>query len=178
MLGRIYLDDVRERFLKLRKLADGAVVQVLHYRMFDAPASEVNSIAATMKHIAGNMTSRWTDFLNGDGEKPTRDRDSEFESSDDRPEEIEKRWQAGWRVFSETLESLTPEDLERSVTIRGESHRVIQAINRQLDHYAYHVGQIVIVAKWIVGPEWKSLSIPRGASTAFNALMASRRGSR
>jgi hypothetical protein len=122
-----------------------------------------------MKHISGNMRSRWTNFLTTDGEKPDRDRDSEFEQSDaDTREAVLTRWESGWRLLFEALDPLTEDDLQKTVTIRGEPHTVLQAINRQLTHYASHVGQIVFLAKHLAGPRWQSLSIPRGKSRQFD----------
>ena len=127
-----------------------------------------NSLAIIVKHMAGNMRSRWTDFLTSDGEKPDRFRDTEFELDDaDSREALLERWEAGWACLFETLDQLSTDDLTSTVHIRGEPHTVIQAVNRQLTHYAYHVGQIVMLARHFAGDEWKWLSIPPGQSATF-----------
>jgi hypothetical protein len=139
-------------------------------QFFAAPDPGTNPIAIIVKHMAGNLRSRWTDFLTTDGEKPDRNRDSEFvrEPGDDRAALL-RRWEAGWGVLFATLEGLRDEDLGKTVTIRGEPHKVMQAVNRQLTHYAYHVGQIVLLARHFAGADWKTLSVAKGASAAFNA---------
>jgi hypothetical protein len=122
-----------------------------------------------MKHMAGNMRSRWTDFLTSDGEKPDRNRDGEFELvADDSAQAVKAAWEAGWALVLETVASLTPADLDRTIHIRGEAHTVMQAITRQMTHYAGHTGQIVLLAKHFAGPRWRSLSIPRGQSKNFH----------
>jgi hypothetical protein len=167
-LARHYLDDALGEFRKLKRFADKAVAQIADEDWFRQLDPESNSIAIVMKHIAGNMRSRWTDFLTTDGEKPDRDRDSEFELRDaDTKEAILARWEAGWRHLFDALAPLTEDDLQRTVTIRGESHTVLQTINRQLTHYASHVGQIVFLAKHFAGDRWRTLSIPRGKSREF-----------
>lgn len=169
MLAQHYLDDVRIQFAKLKELADKAMAQIDDKAFFAAPDREVsNSIAITVKHMAGNMRSRWTSFLTTDGEKPDRHRDTEFEwyESDSR-QSLMLRWEQGWGILNQALESLTESDLMKSVTIRSESHTVIEAINRQMTHYAYHIGQIVYLARHYAGPNWKSLSIPKGMSKEF-----------
>jgi hypothetical protein len=136
------------------------------------PDKESNSIAVMMKHMAGNMRSRWRDFLTSDGEKPDRNRDSEFEiASTENRESITRIWEEGWACVFGALEPLKAEDLSRTVMIRHEPHTVLQAINRQLAHYPYHVGQIVYLARHIAEKNWTSLSVPRGESDAFNAKM-------
>ena len=127
---------------------------------------EANSIAVLMKHIAGNMRSRWTDFLTTDGEKPDRDRDREFEAEETRAATL-ARWNDGWDCTFRGLSALSPADLDRTVSIRGEAHSVVQAINRQLTHYAAHVGQIVLLAKHYAGVKWQTLSIPKGKSKEY-----------
>ena len=129
---------------------------------------EMNSIAQTVKHMTGNMRSRWTDFLNSDGEKPDRQRDSEFVDPPATREKLLARWEEGWQVVFHALEPLTDADLSRTVFIRGEAHSVMQAVNRQIAHYAYHCGQIVLLAKHFRSEEWKSLSVPRNKSGEFN----------
>jgi hypothetical protein len=168
-LGRQYLDDAIRELHKYKAFAERAAAQVEDEAWFRTLDPEGNSIALVMKHMTGNMRSRWTDFLTTDGEKPDRNRDSEFETEDsDTAASIRERWEDGWaRVFA-ALEALAPDDLGRTVTIRGERHTVLQAINRQLTHYASHVGQIVFLAKHLSGDRWKTLSIPRGKSREFD----------
>ena len=168
-LARHYLDDALGEFRKLKSFADKAVAQVSDEDWFRQLDPESNSIAIVMKHILGNMRSRWTDFLTTDGEKPDRDRDTEFElGGADTKELLLERWESGWRLLFEAISPLTAQDLQRTVTIRGEPHTVLQAINRQLTHYAGHVGQIVYLAKHFAGERWKTLSIPRGKSRQFD----------
>jgi nitroreductase len=168
------LATCRALFAKQKALADGAVAQCsddeLH-RVPGAADSGANSIAITMKHIAGNLRSRWTDFLTSDGEKPWRDRDTEF--IDDGPDRstLLARWDEAWAVLFQTLDGLTPADLMRTVAIRAEPHTVVQALLRQVSHYGYHVGQIVSGARALVGVRWRSLSVPRGGSVAYNQSM-------
>ena len=146
-------------------MAEAALAQVDGADWTRAPDGESNSIAVVMKHLSGNMRSRWTRFLDTDGEKPDRDRDSEFALGPaDTPEALRKRWDDGWALLFAALEPLKPEDLGRTVTVRREPHTVLQAIHRQMTHYAYHVGQIVWLARHFAGPRWKSLSIPKGRS--------------
>ena len=166
-IGEHYLQDARLQMAKLRQLAEGAIAQVDDAQLMQAPHVDGNSIALTMKHLAGNMRSRWTDFLTTDGEKPDRQRDAEFElRPDDTPETLRAAWDRGWKAVTAALEPLGPDDLLTQVTIRGEAHTVMQAIDRQLTHYAYHVGQIVQLARGHAGAQWTSLSIPRGASAS------------
>jgi uncharacterized protein DUF1572 len=168
-VGRRYLEDVIGEFHKYKKYADRAVAQVSDDDFFRQIDRESNSIALIVKHISGNQRSRWRDFLTSDGEKPDRDRDTEFEKFDaDTKERLLARWEEGWRLLFEALAPLTGEDLERIVSIRGEAHSVLQAIQRQLTHYASHVGQIVFLAKHLAGERWKTLSIPRGKSRDYD----------
>lgn len=168
MIEQHYLDDCLIQLRKLRTQADKALGQIEHERIFTALDPEANSIAVIMKHMAGNMRSRWTDFLTADGEKPDRDRDREFVvEPDDTHARILSMWEDGWSRVFQAVSSLTPEDLGKSVRIRGEDHSVVEAINRQLTHYAGHVGQIVLLAKHYAGTNWQSLSIPRGRSKDF-----------
>jgi uncharacterized protein DUF1572 len=168
-LARDWLTDARREFEKYRRMAERATAQVPESRWFERIDAEANSVALVMKHLAGNLRSRWTDFLTSDGEKPDRDRDSEFEDAPgDDAAAIRARWDAGWACLFAALDSLSPADLVRTVTIRGEPHTVAQAIQRQLTHYAYHVGQIVLLAKHEAGPGWKTLSIARGRSREFD----------
>jgi uncharacterized damage-inducible protein DinB len=163
-----YLEDSLTLFRYYKKLAEGAMAQVTDEHLFAALDPEANSIAIVVKHMAGNMRSRWTDFLTSDGEKPDRHRDTEFEDPPATREALMALWQAGWDCLFGALEPLTDADLGRRVTIRGEAHSVMQAINRQIAHYSYHVGQIVLLAKHYQHSQWRSLSVPRGKSADFN----------
>lgn len=157
---------------KLKTLGERAMTQ-LDATQINTPLSPgANSVATIVRHLAGNMRSRWTDFLTSDGEKPDRDRDREFDESPLEREDIDRQWQAGWQCVFDALTPLTDGDLGRTVTIRREPHTVAQAMQRQLAHYAGHVYQIVMIAKCLTGPAWQTLSIPRGGSEAFNARMA------
>ena len=165
MLPEHYLEETIRQLRKLKDLADKAMAQIRDEDFFATLDAESNSIAVIVKHMAGNMRSRWTDFLTSDGEKPDRKRDLEFEVEvRDSKESLLKRWEIGWRCVFDALTPLKPEDLGQTVVIRGEPHSVIQAINRQLTHYAYHVGQVVFLAKHAAGPRWQSLSVPRRKS--------------
>ena len=155
-------------FRSCKKMAEDAMAQVTDEQLFAALDAESNSIAIIVKHMAGNMRSRWTDFLTSDGEKPDRDRDSEFEDAPTTRNELMKLWEAGWNCVFTALEPLSDEDLGRSITIRGQAHSVMQAIHRQVAHYAGHVGQIVLLAKHFQQGQWRSLSIPRGKSAEVN----------
>ena len=148
------------------------MAQVADEQLFASLDAEANSIAIIVKHLAGNMRSRFTDFLTSDGEKPDRNRDSEFEEAASTRDELMRQWENGWAIVFGALEPLTDEDMDRTVTIRGEAHSVMQAIHRQVAHYAYHVGQIVLLAKHAAGPRWESLSVPRGKSEEFNRRVA------
>lgn len=174
-LATHFLEDALVVFRKYKKLAEDAMTQLGDEEFFMQIDAEANSVAVIVKHLAGNMRSRWSDFLTTDGEKPDRDREAEFriEAQTARAEVIEW-WEAGWRCVFEAVEPLDPSDLMRTVTIRGEPHTVCKAINRQLTHYAYHVGQIVLLAKHFKSENWQSLSIARGASEAFNQSMRER----
>lgn len=168
-----YLEDSLEIFRYYKKLADCAMAQVSDRKLFETIDPEANSIAVIVKHMVGNMRSRWSDFLTTDGEKPTRNRDSEFVDPPQTRQALLAEWEAGWAVLFAALDPLVDEDLERTVTIRGEAHSVMQAINRQLAHYPHHVGQIVLLAKHFAGSRWESLSIPRNRSAEFNAKVSS-----
>src|SRR5205085_4644933 len=169
-----YLADAVAALRSYKKLAEKALVQVSDEEFFAALDEEANSIAVIMKHMAGNMFSRWTDFLTTDGEKPDRNRDMEFVTTPDTTrEDIMNYWERGWQRVFDAVEPLTPDDLSKIVLIRGEEHTVVKAINRQLMHYAYHIGQIVFLAKHFRSSEWKSLSIPRNRSAEFNAYLTS-----
>ena len=170
-----YLADAIRTFRDYKKLAEGAFGQINDEDFFKTLDPESNSIAVNIKHMAGNMISRWTDFLTTDGEKPERDRDMEFEMlPGTKKADMLAYWEQGWKCVFDAVEPLQPEDLMRTVRIRGQDHTVIQAINRQLAHYAYHVGQIVFLAKHFKSSEWQSLSVPRNKSAEFNAKLQNR----
>jgi hypothetical protein len=167
-----YLEDALAVFRYYKTLAVRAMAQVSDDHLFTVLDAEANSIAIIVKHMTGNMRSRWTDFLTTDGEKPDRNRDSEFVDPPATRAALMAEWEDGWaRVFS-ALEPLTDADLTRTVTIRGEAHSVMQAINRQLAHYPHHVGQIVLLAKHFACDHWQSLSVPRNRSAEFNRKVA------
>lgn len=168
-----YLRESAATFRKYKTMADQSLARVTDPQFFAVLDAESNSLALLVKHMAGNLLSRWTDLLTSDGEKPERDRDAEFEiTTSDTRESLMQRWEAAWgRAFGE-MEALTPADLDRTIRIRGEPHSLVQAINRQLTHAAYHVGQIVFLAKHLQADSWQSLSIPRGRSRQFNASMS------
>jgi hypothetical protein len=163
-----YLDEARRQMRGYKRLGEGAMAQLRDEEFFFNLDPESNSVAILVKHLAGNMRSRFTDFLTTDGEKPDRFRDQEFEVSPATTRaEIMRWWEDGWeRVFA-AISSLKPEDVMRTVTIRGEPHTVLQAINRQIAHYAHHIGQILYLAKHLRSSEWRSLSIPRGKSEQY-----------
>jgi hypothetical protein len=166
-----YIEEARRSFREYKRLAEGAFAQLRPEDWLRLIDPEANSIATIVKHMAGNMRSRWTNFLSSDGEKPDRNRDQEFvlDASTTSPE-IMKWWEEGWQCVFQALDPLRDEDLARTVHIRGQEHTVLQAINRQVTHYAQHIGQIVLLAKHFRGPEWKSLSIPKGQSAAGRHL--------
>ena len=162
MIARQYLDDMRLQLQKLKRQADKAIAQIDDAQMFETLDPEANSVAIIMKHVAGNMRSRWTDFLTSDGEKPDRNRDSEFVVlPHERRAEILAAWEDGWQRLMDAVSSLAPDDLGKTVRIRGEGHTVLEAINRQVSHYAAHVGQIVLLAKHLTGERWQTLSVPK-----------------
>jgi hypothetical protein len=174
-LAAHFLEDALAVFRNYKKLGEGAMAQLNDEEFFALIDAEANSVAIIVKHLAGNMRSRWSDFLTADGEKADRDRDSEFVIEPETTrDEVIGWWEAGWAYVFAAVEPLQPSDLERTVTIRGEPHTVVKAINRQLTHYAYHVGQIVLLAKHFKSDNWKSLSIARGQSASFNQSL--RRG--
>lgn len=163
--GQRHLDDVLRTFRNYRALGEGALVQVSDADLHALVDADANSIAVIVQHLAGNLRSRFTDFLTSDGEKPDRDRDAEFEMPERASrEDILGWWDSAWTTTLASVESLTPGDLERTVTIRAEPFLAIEALNRLSTHTAYHVGQIVLLAKHFARPHWKSLSIPRGRS--------------
>ncbi len=167
-----YLEDSIEVFRYYKRLAEEAMAQVSEEQLYLSLDSEMNSIAVIVKHMAGNMGSRWSDFLTSDGEKPWRDRDCEFELPPQGREALMDLWETGWATLFGALKTLTEADLSRTVMIRGEAHSVMQAINRQLAHYPYHCGQIVFLAKHLAHDSWRCLSVPRGRSQEFNAKVA------
>src|SRR5580700_10085450 len=164
-----YPADSLDLFRYYKKLAERAMAQVTEEQLLSVLDSEMNSIAVIVKHMAGNMRSRWTDFLTSDGEKPDRNRDSEFTDPPATRQALLALWEQGWQYLFSALESLSEQDLGRTVTIRGEAHSVMQAINRQMAHYSYHCGQIVMLAKHFKHTEWQSLTVPRGQSAGFNS---------
>jgi hypothetical protein len=167
-LGTEYLNDLRERFASLRGLCERAAAQVGDDAFFAAPDAETNSIAINFKHVGGNLRSRFTGFLTRDGEKPDRDRDGEFVvAPGDTRAAIEAIWGGGWAALEGALASLTPDDLTRTIQIRGQAHTVVGALNRSLAHTAGHTGQITLLAKHYAAAGWKTLSIPRGQSNTF-----------
>ncbi|RAJ81790.1 uncharacterized protein DUF1572 [Chitinophaga dinghuensis] len=167
-LASVYLTSVQQRFLTYKELGGKTISRLNAEQLHWQPEGEPNSITHIVKHLRGNMLSRWTDFLTTDGEKPNRHRDEEFENDTLSKEAIQALWEEGWKCLMDTLASLTPEDLEKTVLIRNEPHSVVDAINRQLAHIPYHVGQIVYLGKMILKDQWDSLSIPKGQSEAFN----------
>ena len=172
-----YLEDAITLFHQYKQLSENAIAQVTDEQLFIVLDAEMNSIALIVKHMAGNMRSRWTNFLTSDGEKPDRDRDSEFVDPPETREAVLALWDQGWRCVFAALEALHEADLNRTITIRGEPHSVMQAINRQVAHYAYHCGQIVLLAKHLKADEWKSLSVPRNQSAEFNRSVVAREAS-
>ncbi|MEP6929453.1 MAG: DUF1572 domain-containing protein [Flavobacterium sp.] len=164
-----YLESVKKQFLYYKTLGEKAMSQLEPEQLFTAINEDTNSIAAIVKHVSGNMLSRWTDFLTTDGEKEWRNRDAEFENDLQSTEEVLEAWNKGWNCFLNTLDSLKPEQLSEIIYIRNEGHTVIEAINRQLAHYPYHIGQIVFYAKQLKKDAWDSLSIPRNKSGNYNA---------
>ncbi len=163
-LGAAYLEIVRKEFARLKAHAEKAAAQVADDALHARLDPESNSLAVILRHVGGNLASRYTDFLTADGEKPDRDRDGEFEDPALPRAEVLAAWEKGWSRLLATLASLSPADLERTVTIRGEPHSVLLALQRSLSHTAQHVGQIVYLAKHLAGDGWKTLSIPRGQS--------------
>ena len=168
-MSESYVRLVVREFKRLQSLADGAISQLSDHQFFAVPSLGDNSVAVIVKHVGGNLVSRWTDFLTTDGEKPGRVRDMEFRiGADDTRGHLTQVWSRGWTTLFDVLEPLEDSDMGRTVTIRGEPLTVLQAVNRQLSHYAYHVGQIVYVAKHHCGPAWRTVSIPLGRSEEFN----------
>jgi hypothetical protein len=169
-----YLRDSLSLFRYYKKLTERAMEQVTDEQLFAVLDGEMNCIAIIVKHLVGNMRSRWTDFLVSDGEKPDRKRDTEFEAPPATRAELMKMWEQGWDYVFNALEPLSDADIERTVPIRGEAHSVMQAINRQIAHYTYHCGQIVFLAKHLQAKQWKALTVPRGKSEDFNQRVAAK----
>jgi len=167
-----YHSDAVKSFRNYKKMAERAIEQVSEEEFFALVDAEANSIAVIVKHIAGNALSRWTDFLTSDGEKDFRNRDIEFELIDDTRESLMEFWERGWLALIDNLEPLTVDDFSRTITIRGEPHTIVEAVNRQMTHYAYHIGQIVLLAKHFKSAEWKTLSVPKNKSAEFNQFLA------
>jgi len=160
-----YLENIIEEFKTIKSQAEKAIEQLNDSQFYYYLDNEANSVALIVKHMAGNMFSRWTDFLTTDGEKPNRMRDTEFEINDtDNRNLLMKRWEDGWKICLDVLNSLTPDDLEKEITIRFQPYKVYAAINRQLIHYSAHTGQIILLAKHYQGESWKTLSVPKGKS--------------
>jgi len=164
----LFLGATITSFRSNKGWADKAIAQVDGDKLRIALDPNTNSIAVIMKHVAGNLLSRWTDFLTTDGEKPWRNRDDEFVDAFKNCDEVITFWESGWQRLFDTLESLSPDDLQKSVTIRGEPHTVPLAIQRSLAHTCYHVGQIMLIARILAGEQWSTITIPRGASGQFN----------
>jgi uncharacterized damage-inducible protein DinB len=162
------LFNYRKQFAYYRHLGTAAMEQLSDEELFQDDEAGSNSVAVIVKHLAGNMHSRWTDFLTSDGEKPWRNRDQEFVDDFEDRTALTTTWNEGWAVLEEALNGLSPDQLQRIVYIRNEGHLVVEALNRQLAHYAYHVGQMVLLAKQLRGDQWQSLSVPRGKSAAYN----------
>ena len=166
-----FLESAIKRFNEYKALGEKTLEQLNDEEVLFQPNESTNSIAIIIQHLHGNMLSRWTNFLTEDGEKTNRKRDEEFEPQVLSKQELEEKWKDGWNTLLHTLQSLTPEDLSKTVTIRHQPLLVVDAINRQLAHYSYHVGQIVFLGKWLKGEQWQTLSIPKGGSRSFNEQM-------
>lgn len=168
-----YVEDSRKIFEQYKQLAERAMEQVSDEQLLAVIDDENNSIAVIVKHISGNMLSRWTDLLTSDGEKPNRDRDREFVDPPITRVGLMEAWESGWACLMGALTSLSDADLSRTITIRGEAHSVMQAINRQVAHYSLHIGQIILLAKHFAGGSWQALTVPRNQSAAFNQKVQS-----
>jgi uncharacterized protein DUF1572 len=171
-----YLNSVKKRFDYYKKLGEKTFEQLNDDELFWQYNEESNSIATIIKHLSGNMLSRWTDFLTSDGEKPGRDRDKEFENDVKTRDELLNIWNKGWNCLFSALNSIREDDWQKDIYIRNERHSLVDAINRQLAHYPYHIGQIVFIGKMAAGAKWESLSIPKGKSGVFNAEKFSKPG--
>jgi hypothetical protein len=167
-LAQHYLETTRANFASQKRLAEKAIAQLDDEQLYVALAAEDNSIAIIIKHLHGNMRSRWCDFLTTDGEKPDRHRDTEFETPPHERAALMQLWEEGWQILFTALDSVNAHNLNSTITIRGENHSVVEAIERQLAHYSHHVGQIVYVAKSLKGDDWQTLSIARGQSQHYH----------
>lgn len=170
-IGTTFLTSVIKRLSEYKKLGDKTFAQLNDEQMQVQPNQHTNSIAVIIRHLHGNMVSRWTNFLTEDGEKAWRQRDAEFENHPATKTDLIQQWEEGWQVFLSALASLQEEDLLKTITIRTQPHVVVDAINRQVAHYCGHVGQIVFLGKWLKGDDWQSLSIPKGGSDAYNKML-------
>ncbi len=171
MIEQIFLESAIKRFKEYKALGEKTFDQLEEAQLHQQPNEASNSIAIIIQHLHGNMLSRWTHFLTEDGEKTWRNRDAEFEVQQLSKDQLLQKWNEGWAAVLQTLESLQPEDLSKNIIIRSQPLVVVDAINRQLAHYSYHVGQIVYMGKWLKNNEWQTLSIPKGASQKFNEKM-------
>ncbi|CAN5469458.1 DUF1572 domain-containing protein [soil metagenome] len=169
-----YQTDAVISFRNYKRMAERALEQISDEEFFALIDPEANSIAVIVKHIAGNLCSRWSDFLTTDGEKDSRNRDTEFELISDTRSSLMEFWETGWQTLFDAIEPLTVDDFSRTVNIRGETHTIAEAINRQMTHYAYHVGQIVLLAKHFRSADWKTLSVPKNRSSEFNQFVANK----
>jgi hypothetical protein len=160
-IGREYLKTVTQRFTEAKITTEKAIEQLTERELYWSPNEESNSIAIIIKHMSGNMVSRWTDFFTSDGEKPYRNRDDEFVEDSKTKEQVMELWELGWNTFFTALKDIDEEHLLKTITIRNEPHSVIEAIERQMYHYSYHVGQIIYIAKNLKSSDWKTLTIPR-----------------
>jgi hypothetical protein len=176
-LGQHLIDEIESRFRSHKTLAESALAQVPNADIFRTIDRETNSLAILIQHMGGNLRSRFTDFLTTDGEKPDRHRDAEFEVTPETTrEQLMARWEGGWGCLLSTLAGLTPDDLSKTITIRHEPHTVVEALMRSLCHQAYHVGQIVMLAKHYVSETWRPLTVPRGQTEEFNRRMEEKAG--
>ena len=174
-IAKIYLDSIKKRFLTYKILGDKTLERLDEQQLNWQPDEHSNSIRCIVSHISGNMLSRWTDFLSSDGEKPWRNRDTEFADGHASKAEIIAMWEKGWNCMMQTFDSLQEADLEKTITIRSEPLIAMDAINRQLAHIPYHVGQILYIGKMLLKDQWESLSIPKGGSDAFNKGMTEKK---
>ncbi len=165
----IYLENVKKQFLYYKTIGEKAMNQLEENQLFISLNQDTNSIATIVKHVSGNMLSRWTDFLTTDGEKEWRSRDAEFEETITTKQELFETWEKGWKCFFDALNSIQPLQLSSIIYIRNEGHKILEAINRQLAHYPYHIGQIVFYAKMLKTTDWESLSIPKNKSNSYNS---------
>lgn len=170
-VGQLFLESADKRFREGKGLGDKTFAQLSEEQLRAQPDVNSNSIAIIIQHLSGNMKSRWTAFLTEDGEKPNRNRDAEFEAQPHSKEELLQLWEEGWTILFNNLNALTEADLLKTITIRSQPLNVVDAINRQLTHASYHVGQIVFLGKWLLSDNWQTLSIPRGASQQVNEQM-------